>query len=80
MPSIGKCPDCGKLISLRFPIHDCIPKAQEVPKAPKNRKPSKAPYIAGWKCYGCGWNHTTEYCPDCGTQRPSTPSDPAPQL
>jgi hypothetical protein len=23
--SIGLCPDCGKLISFHFPIHDCVP-------------------------------------------------------
>lgn len=24
MPVI-KCPDCGKVISIRFPLHDCKP-------------------------------------------------------
>jgi len=28
MRAIGPCPDCGKLIAYRFPIHDC-------PHAPK---------------------------------------------
>ena len=23
--SLGRCPECNKLISLRFPIHDCTP-------------------------------------------------------
>ena len=27
--SVGRCPECGKVISLRFPIHDCKPKEEK---------------------------------------------------
>jgi hypothetical protein len=25
MPPVIKCPDCGKLIAIQFPVHDCSP-------------------------------------------------------
>lgn len=29
MSTIAKCPECGKVISLRFPLHDCKPKRKK---------------------------------------------------
>lgn len=26
MGSVGRCPECGKLIAYIFPLHDCTPK------------------------------------------------------
>lgn len=37
--SIAKCPECGKLISLRFPVHDCTPrkKPPKVKRQPRRK-------------------------------------------
>lgn len=32
MGMITKCPDCGKLIALRFPVHNCTPKEKKMPR------------------------------------------------
>ena len=29
--SIARCPECGKVISLRFPLHDCTQKPASTP-------------------------------------------------
>lgn len=34
--SIIKCPDCSKIISLRFPVHDYTPCANHKPQKPKS--------------------------------------------
>ena len=41
--SIAKCPDCGRLVSLRFPVHTCT----EAPmtKTPKAKKPTRGDYV-----------------------------------
>lgn len=36
--SLARCPECGKLIVLRFPVHDCTP-----PKPPPKKKPRRRP-------------------------------------
>jgi hypothetical protein len=36
MSSVGLCPRCGKVISFRFPVHDC-----RKPKKAKMEKPAK---------------------------------------
>lgn len=47
---VGLCPDCGKLISFHFPIHDCKPtpnfKRQQKKKRMNDEKKSKG-YITG---------------------------------
>jgi len=38
--SIGLCPDCGKLISFHFPVHDCVPtpnKKRELQRAKRKK-------------------------------------------
>lgn len=41
--SLARCPECGKLISLRFPVHDCTPpKKKAEPKKVKRRPRRKA--------------------------------------
>jgi hypothetical protein len=35
MADIIKCPDCGGLVSIRFPIHVCRPKRKPKGKAKK---------------------------------------------
>lgn len=35
--SIVKCPRCGKLIAVRFPIHECKVKNGKRPAQKKNR-------------------------------------------
>lgn len=43
MNSLTNCPDCGKLISLNFPLHFCEPRKQKPGARPekKSRKPKK---------------------------------------
>lgn len=36
MASLVKCPRCGKLIAVRFPIHEC--KKKDVRTRPKTRR------------------------------------------
>lgn len=45
-----KCPDCGKLISLRFPLHDCKPKQQ--PKTYRITRITDTYVWFRWDAYG----------------------------
>ena len=63
---VDKCPDCGKVISLRFPIHECVipveyPKSKETSMFTDEAKDlilcitrSKDCHIGD--CAKCGWN------------------------
>jgi hypothetical protein len=39
--SAERCPDCGKLISFRFPLHDCKPLKENEPTLLAGKKPAK---------------------------------------
>ena len=41
-PALINCPDCGKLILTRFPIHDCTPKKK---KSKRTQRAKVAPTI-----------------------------------
>lgn len=52
--SAERCPDCGKLISFRFPLHDCKPLKENEPtflagKKTQIKQPSGLNKILGEK-------------------------------